>query len=133
MNAHLAVQGILAADSGYISAAGSGARVFYDEVDQKTQLPFSIVMLDDSNPNDTKDGVSTLDFDMVYVTHFGETMKTTAALASAARTALDRKSGTYNTVVVESIQYQSQRTGSEQLVDKKTHTIEQLYQVMTKQ
>lgn len=135
MNGQLAVHKLLSANSGYYANVGGSetlARVFYDEADQTQAIPFAIVTGEGTTPNDTKDGVSTLDFDLVYVTHFAETQKKAAAMASTGRTALDRISGTYNGVIVESIQFKTQRSGSERLVDKKVHTIEQLYQVMTK-
>lgn len=132
MSGELAVQSILTADATFKGLAGSGVRVFYDEVDQTTALPFSIVSCDNIKPNDTQTGVSTLDFDSIYVTHFHSTKKALNALAVAARNALDRVSGTYNGVIVESIQFVTQKSGSEYLVDKKTFTIEQQYQVMTK-
>lgn len=133
MNGNLAVQNILANDADYKALVGGAtARVYYDEADQTDQLPFAIVKLDSIEPTDDKDGVSTLDHDFVYVTHFAATMKAAAQLATEARGALDRvTAGTYNGIAVQSIQFLNQRSGSELLVDKKTKTMEQQYKVIT--
>ena len=134
MNGALAIQYLLANNAGFNSLVGTNsrdARIAYVELDQKTVTPCCVITGDSVEPTDTKDGVSTLDFDHVYVTHFASTYKEVAALASAARAALDRKSGTYNGVTVVSIRYMDERDSSEFLVDGKKVTKEQLYQVMT--
>lgn len=137
MNAELAVVDILQDDSNYSAIVGD--RVFYDEADQGEVLPFSIVRAEDIQPSDDKDGPSTMDHDFIYVTHFAGDTETAAAketvanMASKARTALDRTSGTYNGIVVQSIQFLTQRSGTELLVDKKTLTIEQQYKIITTQ
>lgn len=137
MNAELAVVDILQNDSDYSAIVSD--RVFYDEADQGEVLPFSIVRAEDTQPSDDKDGVSTMDHDFIYVTHFAGESETAAAketvadMASKARTALDRTSGTYNGILVQSIQFLTQRSGTELLVDKKTLTIEQQYKIITTQ
>lgn len=136
MNGELAVKYLLDNNGAYNAHVGGSsavARIFYDEAEQTQQLPFCIVSGNDIQPNDTKDGVSTLDFDTVYVTHFAGTKKKVAQMAQDGRTALDRQSGSnLNGINVESIRFITQRSGSEYLLDKKVFTIEQLYQVMTK-
>lgn len=135
MSGELAVQNILSTNATYnahVGGSSAAAKIFYDEADQTNALPFAIVFADSVDPNDTKDGVSTLDFDSIYVTHFAATKKKCNQMAVDGRTALDRVSGTYNGVNVESIRFVTQRSGSEFLVDKKVCTVEQLYQVMTK-
>jgi hypothetical protein len=136
MNGHLAIHKLLSETAGYNALVGGTealAKIFYDEADATTALDFCIVKLEDIDPTDNKDGVSSLDFDFVFVTHFSSTAKKCAALALAGRTACDRQSGTKNGVVVTSVQFQSQRSGTESLVDKKVHTIEQVYKVLTQQ
>jgi hypothetical protein len=134
MSGELAVFNILSTNTTFNSNVGGATsyRIFYDEADQTTVLPFTIVSADSIQPNDTKDGVSTLDFDLINVTHFADTKKKANKMAVDSRGALDRITGTYNAINVESIQFQTQRSGSEYLVDKKVYTVEQLYQVMTK-
>lgn len=134
MNGELAVHKLLSSTAGYYNLVGGTealAKVFYDEADQTTSLDFCIVKGDDIEATDDKSGVSELDHDFIYVTHFGATKARAAALASAGRTALDRVSGTKNGIIVESIQFLTQNSDSEFLVDKKVHTIEQLYKVIT--
>lgn len=134
MNAHLAVVDILVNDATYGPLVGSSGsrRVFYDEAEQTAQMPFAVVHEDSVEPTDDKDGVSTLDHDFVYVIHFGSSMNQTADMAQKGRNALDRKAaGTYNGVQIQSVQFLTQRTGSELLVDKRVRTIEQLYKIIT--
>ncbi len=135
MNGKYAMMNILQNDSTFNAIVGSGtsARIFYNEVDQTTELPFSIIKEDSIEPRDTKSGVSTLDDDFVYITHFSATEKQCGAMALAARNALDRITGTYNSVVVKGNQFQTQRSDTEELVNKKVITIEQLYKIMTQQ
>lgn len=128
MNGTLAMRGILVADSTYNTMVAG--RIYYAEADQASPLPFSIITGDSVDGKDTKDGASTLDFDMIWLTHFASTYKEVSDMAAAARLALERKSGTYNTKQVVSIQFRDERDGSEFLVNKKTLTKEQLYQVM---
>lgn len=136
MNAHLAAVDILVNDATFGPLVGSSGsrRVYYDEALQTATLPFSIVHEDSIEPTDDKDGVSTLDHDFVYVTHFSSTAAEAADMANKARTALDRKTaGTYNGIAVQSVQFLTQRTGSEYLVDKPVRTIEQLFKIITTQ
>lgn len=131
MKGDLAIVEILLDDDDYSDIVGES--VFYDEADQTTPLPFSIVRTADIEPADDKDGPATLDHDFVYVTHFAKDKVTVSDMAQKARTAADRTSGTYNDVVVQSIQFLTQRSGSELLVNKKTLTIEQQYKIITTQ
>jgi hypothetical protein len=134
MNGHLAVQNILASDTAYKAlVGGTTARIYYDQAVETAVLPFAIVRLDGSDPTDDKDGPSTMDHDFVYVTHFAALATDAAAMAEAGRDALDRQSGTYHGVVVQSVQFLTQRSDSEFLVDKKVRTIEQMYKIITTQ
>ena len=135
MNGKYAMMQILQADStfGAIVGTGSDAKIYYNEVDQTAELPLSIIKEDSIEPRDTKSGVSTLDDDYVYITHFSKTEKQCGAMALAARNALDRMPGTYNSIVVKGIQFITQRSDTEELVNKKAITIEQLYKIMTQQ
>lgn len=132
MNGDVAFQALLAADTTYQTHVGSATpKIFYDEADQNTQLPFAIVSLDSVEASDTDTGVSTLDFDHVTITHFAETKLKVAEMAFDCRNAVDRKAGKYNDIIIESVQFETQRSGSEYLVDKRVFTIEQSFQVMT--
>lgn len=129
MNGELAVQAILAADVPFKAIA---PKVFYDEIMQTEQVPLAIVTLQNVSPTDFKDGPSDFDLDKVSVYLMAETKLTSSSLASLARTALERISGTYNTVKVVSIKFLDQNTFTEQLTNKKVYTTEQVYQVITK-
>lgn len=135
MNGQLAIMNILQNDGPYSAIVGSGtsAKIYYDEAMETQTLPFAIIQTDSIEPNDTKSGASTLDQDMVYVTHFAATKKQVTAMSVAARTALERKNGTFGGVITIGLQFRTQRSDTERLIDKKVFTEEQLYQVMTQQ
>ena len=130
-----AIMNILQNDAGYSAIVGSGtsAKIYYDEVMQTEQLPFAVIQTDSIQPNDTKSGSSTLDEDFVYVTHFAATKKQVSDMSLAARTALDRNIGTFNSIIIKGLQFKTQRSDTERLVDKKVFTEEQLYKIMTQQ
>lgn len=129
MNGELGVQGILKADSSYGTIVTD---VFYDEIMQTVQVPLGIVTLQNISPTDFKDGPSDFDLDVVAVYHMAGTKKESANLALLARTALERKEGTYNGIKVVSIKFLDQSSFTEQLTNKKVYTTEQRYQVITK-
>ncbi len=135
MNGQIAIMNILQNDAsfGVIVGTGTAAKIYYDEAMETQTLPFSIIKTDGLTPNDNKDGGSTLDQDLVYVTHFAATKKTVTSMSIAARAALDRAIGTKNGIVVIGLQFKDIRSDTERLIDKKVFTEEQLYQVMTQQ
>ena len=135
MNAQFAIMNILQNDAGYsaIVGAGTSAKIYYDEAVQTKELPFVIIKTNNIVPNDTKSGASTLDEDFVYITHFASTKTQVSAMSLAARTALDRNTGTFDSVIVKGIQFRDQISDTERLVDKKVFTEEQLYKIMTQQ
>lgn len=135
MNAKYAVMAILKADSTFGAIVGeqSGARIYYNEVEQTAQTPFAVIKEDEIQPNDTKSGPSTLDEDFVYVTHFAPSEQVAGQMASACRTALDRVTGIFGGVTICGSQFRTQRSDTEKLTNKKTITIEQLYKIMVQQ
>lgn len=135
MNAEIGIMEILKNDSSVTALvdSGSSSRIYYDEAMEGQQLPFIILQVDEIQPNDTKSGISTLDEDFVYVTTFAGTKKDAKILATAARAALDRTTGTKNGIQIIGLQFRTQRSDTDRLVDKKVFTIEQLYKVMTQQ
>ena len=62
-----------------------------------------------NEPEDTKDGVSTLDVIRVDVDMWSADYATGKDLADKVRTALDRASGTFNTRVIQSIRFETDR------------------------
>lgn len=131
MGGELVAQSLLVADAAFSAITN---KVYYDEADQTTPTPFSIVRLDSIEPTDNKDGVSTMDFDFISVLHFASGATERKNMAVAARNELDRKTGgTYNGIVVDSIQFLTQRSGSEFIDNHKILVMEQQYKVITKQ
>lgn len=135
MKAEVAVMNILQNNSTYNSIVGSGsnAKIYYDEAEQTQQLPFAIIKADSGEFHDTHTSVSTFDEDFIYVTHFASTKKQVLDMAVAARNALEKVTGTYNSVVVLGIQFRNRQSDTERLVDKKVFTEEQLFKIITQQ
>jgi len=82
-----------------------GSRIYPNVATQKSAFPFIVYTVTGVDPNDTKDGVSTVDGNSFMVLCYSETYTQVADLAQKSRIALDRKSGTYNTVEVQTIQF----------------------------
>lgn len=114
MAAELAIIDILRNDAtvgALVGGTGTSARVYPYEMPQKANYPAIIVSLEDIEPNDTKDGVSTLDVEFIRIecmdTKFKKTSDSSGSyhIGEAARTALDRTSGTFSSVVIQSIRF----------------------------
>ena len=85
-----------------------GSRIFPNVAPQTTQFPFIIYDVTGVQPNDTKDGVSTLDTNNVMISAYSETYSQASTLAQYIRIAMDRiNSGTYNQEEIQSSQFQS--------------------------
>ena len=104
MKTGLAIYNILRNDSGVEALVVD--RIYPNVTKTRTAFPFIIYDVSADSPGDTKDGVSTLDSVSVMVSGYSKTYTQASDLAAAIRTALDRVSGTYNTIVVQSIQFQ---------------------------
>jgi len=104
MKTGLAIYNILINDTD-VEALVSG-RVFPNVTKTGTTFPFIIYDISGDSPGDTKDGVSTLDSVSVMVSGYSKTYSEASDLALAIRTALDRLSGTYNGIIIQSIQFQ---------------------------
>jgi hypothetical protein len=103
MKVGLAIYNILT-DNGEVDAIVSG-RVFPNVAPQTTTFPFIIYDVEGEDPNDTKEGASTLDVDNITVSCYSKTYSEASDLALKIRTALDRQSGTFGGVNIQSIQY----------------------------
>jgi len=79
-----------------------------DGTSTPAQKDYIVFYRNSSIPYDTKTGRSTLDEAQIQVNLFSVTADEVATLAEKVRGALDRTSGTYATVVVQSIQFQNQ-------------------------
>jgi hypothetical protein len=103
MNAGKAVYGILSANSGVTDIVGTN--IFPEIAEQETAVPFVVYQLQSVDPDDTHDGPSKLDEVRFEFLCYADSYNAAADLGVAVRAALDRVSGTYNGVHVESIQF----------------------------
>lgn len=103
MNEGKAIYSILTADSD-VNAIVSG-RVYPQIAAQGAAFPFAVYVLQNTDPSDTKSGVSTLDEVRYDIVVASETYAQASDLTEKIRTALDRYSGTVSGVVIDSIQF----------------------------
>jgi hypothetical protein len=103
MNAGKAVYGILSANTGVTDIVGT--RIFPEIAEQETAVPFIVYQLLSVDPEDTHDGPSKLDEVRFEFLCYADSYNAAADLGVAVRGALDRVSGTYNGVNVESVQF----------------------------
>lgn len=103
MNAGKAVYGILSANSGVTDLVGT--RIFPEIAEQEAATPFIVYQLLSVDPEDTHDGPSKLDEVRFEFLCYADTYDTAADVGVKVRAALDRVSGTYNGVNVESVQF----------------------------
>jgi hypothetical protein len=103
MNAGKAVYGILSANSGVTDIVGTN--IFPEIAEQETAVPFIVYQLQSVDPDDTHDGPSKLDEVRFEFLCYADSYNAAADLGVAVRAALDRVSGTYNGVHVESVQF----------------------------
>ena len=103
MKIGIAIYGILSADSDVTDDVST--RIFPNVAPPKTTFPFIVYDVTSDEPTDYKQGVSSLDTNSVMVSVYAETYTKAADVATNVRTALDRTSGTYSVVVVQSIKF----------------------------
>ena len=103
MKSGLAISNLLRTDSDVLALVST--RVYPVVAKDSTAFPFIIYDVESESPTQDKDGVSTLDEDFVTVSAYSKTYSEAADLARKIRTALDRKTGTYGGIKVQSIQY----------------------------
>jgi len=85
-----------------------GTRIFPNVAPQTTTFPFIIYDVTGVQPNDTKDGASTLDTNDVMISCYSETYSQASNLAQKIRVAMDRiNEGTYGGEQIQSSQFQS--------------------------
>tara|TARA_R110002020_G_scaffold460224_1_gene678637 strand:+ start:3779 stop:4180 length:402 start_codon:yes stop_codon:yes gene_type:complete len=103
MKSGLAIYNILTSNSDVGNLVSR--RVFPNVAKNGTEFPFIIYDVESESPTQDKDGVSTLDEDFVMVSCYSKTYSEASDLAQKIRTALDRKTGTFGGVEIQSIQY----------------------------
>jgi len=80
-----------------------------NEIPQESGFPAITFQRISNAPEDTKDGPSTLDVIMLDVDIWADVYTDGKDLADKVRTALDRKSGTFDEQVIQSIRFQTDR------------------------
>jgi hypothetical protein len=101
-----AIYSILSNDSDVLALVET--RIFPNVAPQKTEFPFIIYDVTGVQPNDTKDGPSTLDTNDVMISCYSETYSEASDLAQKIRVAMDRiNEGTYGGEQIQSSQFQS--------------------------
>lgn len=137
MNGDIAVIDALRINSGVCSFIGgtgvNNARVFLNEAPQEEPLPYLIVDVYDTEPFDSKDGVSVTDHDLVKVFCYASSHKTCVDLSDAVRDALDETRGTFNGKEVINIRYLRYDSYNVDLINRKAYVREHDYQVRIKQ
>lgn len=103
MNIGDAIYNILSNDSGVTNLVST--RIYPNQIAQGVEFPVIRYNVISDDPSDNKDGVSKLDQIRIQVDCFGATSKSANDVADAVRSALDRTSGTFNSVIVQSIQF----------------------------
>jgi hypothetical protein len=103
MNAGKAVYGILSTNAEVTAIVGT--KIFPEVAEQEAALPLIVYQLQSVAPEDTHDGPSKLDEVRFEFLCYADTYNGAADLGDKVRGALDRVSGTYNAVNVESVQF----------------------------
>lgn len=101
-----AIYNILSNDSDVLALVES--RIFPNVAPQTTEFPFIIYDVTGVQPNDTKEGPSTLDTNDVMISCYSETYSEASDLAKKIRIAMDRiTEAEYATIKIQSSQFQS--------------------------
>ena len=101
-----AIFNILSNDSDVLALVET--RIFPNVAPQTTEFPFIIYDVTGVQPNDTKEGPSTLDTNDVMISCYSETYSEASDLAKKIRIAMDRiTESEYNTIKIQSSQFQS--------------------------
>jgi hypothetical protein len=129
MKGHIAISEILKADSNVTAIVSQ--RIHPLRRPSGGLLPAIVYELSDTDPHDTKSGVSLMDHDFVRVFIEGHTPynSTFVDLISKVRTALDRYSGTIGGITVQSVQFLGNSEFDEQIDGKSIIVHEQEYKV----
>ena len=103
MNCGVAIYGVLKDDTTLIGLLSSNTAIFPDVAPQGTLNPCIVYSESVAEFSDTKDGVSTLDVNVIQIDIYSTTIVQRAAISARVRTLLDRYSGTKNSIVIDSI------------------------------
>lgn len=86
-------------------------RIYPDTVPQNAEFPYISYTVISTLPTDAKDGASRLDVVSVQVDIYSRNYSTTQDMAAGVRSALDRYSGTNNSVQVDKIIFSNEAAG----------------------
>lgn len=100
-----AIYNLLRTDSDITNLVSS--RIYPQIASQGADFPFIVYLLVDVDPSDTKSGVSTLDQSRYDIVVASKTYSEVSTITELVRNRLDRYSGTVESVVIDSIQFQS--------------------------
>ena len=100
-----AIYNLLRTDDDITSWVSS--RIYPQIASQGADCPFIVYLLVDVDPSDTKSGVSTLDQSRYDIVVASKTYSEVSTITELVRNRLDRYSGTVESVVIDSIQFQS--------------------------
>ena len=100
-----AIYNLLRTDSDITNLVGG--RIYPQIASQGADFPFIVYLLVDVDPSDTKSGVSTLDQSRYDIVVASKTYSEVSTITELVRNRLDRYSGTVESVVIDSIQFQS--------------------------
>lgn len=89
-----------------------GTKIYPDTAPQQVTFPYVVYQEINTSPSDDKDGTSRLDVVRVQVDLYTQNYDTCETLAAAVRAALDRQTGTINTVTIDSIKFSNEVSGS---------------------
>ena len=103
----MAIFDILTTDANVYSAIGLRCFPNLNPL-RKDEFPYIVYTHAGDDPHDTKNAVSTLNTALVEISIYHKNMLNNEELAQDVRQAIDRQSGTFQTVVVQSVQYQNQ-------------------------
>lgn len=124
MSAGKALYGILTAASGVTSLVST--RIYPDMATQQAAYPFIVYSVTNTLPTDSKDGPSGLDEVEFSVLCYSNTYTQAQDIASAVRTALDRTSGSYSGITVQSTRFVDSRS-AQMDTDKHVFIVDQSY------
>ena len=105
MEVGAAIHKILADDIAVTSLVGT--RISPNIMNQRETFPFIIYDVTNDIPDSVKNSVAPLDVYTVMVSGYSKSYDKAAKLANYIRTALDRKSGNYNGVEIQSIDFEN--------------------------
>lgn len=118
MNVGQIIYGVLSATAGVTALVST--RIYPDMAPQNVTFPYIVFQKLQTQPTDTKEGVSKLDKILVQVDCYSNNYDNAHSLAAAIRTALDRYTGTINGHVVDRIIFSNDSSGSPQDVPTST-------------